>query len=243
MPLATPPPENPPHALLLDAMGTLVRLEPPGPRLRRELARRFGLTLTPEETERAMTAEITYYRRHMHAAADPAGVSALRLAAAAALRAGLPAAPGLAAVSDGELAEALLASLHFTAYPDTIAALDAARKRDLRLVVVSNWDSSLPEVLDRIGVGTRVDGVVTSAASGAAKPDPAIFASALAVAGVPRPKRSMSGTASTEDVAGAQAAGIRAIWLDRSGVHAGRLDAGGENVTRISTLDELTLVV
>jgi putative hydrolase of the HAD superfamily len=243
MPPATPPPENRPRALLLDAMGTLVRLDPPGPRLRRELAGRFGLTLSPEETERAMAAEITYYRRHMHAAADPAGVGALRLRAAAALRAGLPEAPGLAAVSDGELAQALLASLHFTAYPDTIAALDAARKRGLRLVVVSNWDSSLPEVLDRIGVGTRVDGVLTSAASGAVKPDPAIFVSALAVAGVPPSAAVHVGDSLTEDVAGAQAADIRAIWLDRTGAHAGRPDAGGENVTRISTLAELALAV
>jgi putative hydrolase of the HAD superfamily len=243
MPPVTPPPEYPPRALLLDAMGTLVRLDPPGPRLRRELAGRFGLTLSPEETERAMAAEIAYYRRHMHEAADPAGVGALRLDAARALRAGLPVGPGLAAVSDGELAQALLVSLHFTAYPDTLPALDAARKRGLRLVVVSNWDSSLPEVLDRIGVGTRVDGVITSAATGAAKPDPAIFVAALAVAGVPAPGAVHVGDSLKEDVAGAQAAGIRAVWLDRTGAHAGRRDPGGENVARISTLAELALAV
>ncbi len=70
-------------------MGTLVRLEPPGPRLRRELAVRFGLTLSPAEAERAMAAEIAYYRGHMQDGADAAAVSVLRLAAAEALRAGL----------------------------------------------------------------------------------------------------------------------------------------------------------
>jgi putative hydrolase of the HAD superfamily len=245
MPPATPPPENPPGALLLDAMGTLVRLDPPGPRLRRELAGRFGLTLSPSETEQAMAAEITYYRRHMHRAADPAGVDALRLAAARALRAGLPEGSRLPAVSDGALTQALLAALHFTAYPDALPALEAARKRGLRLVVVSNWDSSLPEVLDRVAVGARVDGVLTSAATGVVKPDPAIFAAALAVAGVPAAQAVHVGDSLEEDVAGARAAGIRPVWLDRTGAGAGERDVerdgGDPDMVRISSLAELAL--
>ena len=39
---------------------------------------------------------------------------------------------------------------------------DSAR-RGLRLVCVSNWDISLPEVLERCGLGDAFDGVVTSA--------------------------------------------------------------------------------
>jgi putative hydrolase of the HAD superfamily len=219
-------------------MGTLVRLDPPGPRLRRELRNRFGLRLTPTEAERAIAAEIVHYRAHMHHARDAAAVNALRLSAAEALRAGLPEGRRLPDVSSAELAEALLASLHFTPYPDVVPALLEARRRGLDLIVVSNWDGSLPEVLDRVGVGEHLDGVITSAGSGAAKPDPAIFRAALALAAVPAAAALHIGDSLTEDVAGAQAAGVRAVWLDRvaSGVRPGR---EGGAVSTISNLSEL----
>jgi putative hydrolase of the HAD superfamily len=213
-------------------MGTLVRLEPPGPRLRRELAARFGLALTPDEAERAMRAEITYYRAHMHGAADAAAVNALRLGAAEALRAGLPASRRLPAISTDALAQALVASLHFTPYPDVLPALAAARARGLGRVVVSNWDSSLPEVLHRIGIDEQVDAVVTSAGAGAAKPDPAIFRAALALVGVPAAQALHVGDSLAEDVAGARAAGVTAVWLDRAGFGADRPAGRDDPLTR-----------
>lgn len=244
------PPETRPRALLLDAMGTLVRLEPPGPRLRRELRARFGLMLSPGEAEQAIGAEIAYYRKHMHAAADADAVADLRRAAAEALRSGLPEDRRLPGVPSAALAEALLASLHFTLYPDVVPALAGARERGLRLVVVSNWDSSLPEVLDRVGLREHVDGVITSAGSGAAKPDPAIFRAGLALAGVAAAAAIHVGDSLGEDVAGARAAGVRAVWLDRTGAgraqpapdasaRAGGTGAGPETISTLSELSHL----
>ena len=63
--------------------------------------------------------------------------------------------------------------------PATLAAL---REDGWTLVVVSNWDVSLDEVLVETGLRERVDGVVTSVAAGAAKPDGAAFARGLALA-------------------------------------------------------------
>jgi putative hydrolase of the HAD superfamily len=196
-------------------MGTLVRLEPPGPRLRRELAARFGLSLSPREADSAMRTEIAYYRRHMHGAGDAAAVSALRLGAAEALRSGLPGDRRLPEASSADLVDALLASLRFTPYPDALPALATARAGGLRLVAVSNWDGSLPELLDRVGVSGHLDGVITSAAAGAAKPDPAIFHAALALVDVPAAEAVHIGDSLAEDVAGARAAGVSAVWLDR----------------------------
>ncbi|MEO6858668.1 MAG: HAD-IA family hydrolase [Solirubrobacteraceae bacterium] len=228
------PPTPPTRALLLDAMGTLVRLDPPGPSLRRELAYRFGLLLSPAETERAMGAEIALYRQRMHGASDPAGVQALRAAAAEALRAALPPDRRLPDVSTPELVEALLASLHFTAYPDALPALRWARQRGMRIVVVSNWDSALGEMLGRVGLAPWLDGVVSSAVAGVAKPDPAIFAIALAEVGVDAAEALHVGDSLAEDVAGARAAGVRAVWLDRSG------SSTAQDVSAISSLAELT---
>lgn len=239
MPRSVQPSSTRLRALLLDAMGTLVRLEPPGPRLRRELAVRFGLTLSPAEAEQAMAAEIAYYRAHMQDGTDAAAVSVLHLAAAEALRAGLPDDRRLPDVSSAELARALVATLHFTPYPDVVPALVWARARGLALVVVSNWDSSLPEVLDRVGVGAYLDGVITSATAGAAKPDPAIFRSALALAGVPARQALHVGDSLAQDVAGAQAAGVRAVWLDRTAAGVAHEPANAPTAT-ISSLSELS---
>lgn len=237
MPQTMQPARPHPRALLLDAMGTLVRLDPPGPRLRRELARRFGLSVSAQEAERAMRAEIAYYRDHMHAAADAAGVNELRGAAAEALRSGLPEDRRLPGVSTSELVAALLAALRFRAYPDVLPALISARRRGLRLVAVSNWDSSLPDVLGRVGIAAHLDGVITSAVAGAAKPDPAIFRTGLAVAGVSASEAIHVGDSLTEDVAGARAAGVRAVWLDRLG-------AGAEiDVPTIASLADLARFV
>jgi putative hydrolase of the HAD superfamily len=214
-------------------MGTLVRLEAPGPRLRCELAGRFGLWVSADEAERAMRAEIAYYRSHMHTGVDAAGVSALHLAAAEALRSGLPEDRRLPQVSSLDLAETLLASLHFTPYPDAVPALTDARRRGLTLIAVSNWDSSLPEVLDRAGVAALLDGVITSAVVGAAKPDPVIFRAALARAGVTAAEAIHVGDSLEEDVDGARAAGLRAVWLDR-------LEVGANiDVPTITSLTEL----
>ena len=84
-------------------------------------------------------------------------------------------------------------------------------------MAVSNWDCSLPEVLKRVGLGELLDGVVSSAMAGARKPDPAIFAPALELAGVGPEEALHVGDTHEEDVEGARSAGIRSLLLDRNG--------------------------
>jgi putative hydrolase of the HAD superfamily len=95
------------------------------------------------------------------------------------------------------------------------------RHAGARLVVVSNWDVSLHEVLARTGLAMLVDGAITSAELGAAKPAPAIFARALELAGGVAPARALHAGDSVEaDVAGARAAGIEAVLVVRDGTPA-----------------------
>ncbi len=94
--------------------------------------------------------------------------------------------------------------------------MQALRERELRVVCVSNWDCSLPEVLTRLGLADCLDGVVTSASSGARKPDPAIFAAGLELAGC-GPEEALHVGDSDDDVAGARAAGIDVLRIDRGG--------------------------
>jgi putative hydrolase of the HAD superfamily len=203
-----------PAAFLLDALGTLVALEPPAPRLRAELAARFGLEVSEQEAARAIAAEIAYYRSHLDEGRDAAGLASLRRRCAEVLRSALP---GDGARLDVDpLVEALLAALHFTAFPDVRPALRSARERGQRLVVVSNWDVSLLSVLRGLELEPLLDGIVTSAGAGARKPSPAIFEQALGLADVRAADAIHVGDTLDEDVAGAQAAGIEPVLIRRA---------------------------
>jgi putative hydrolase of the HAD superfamily len=202
-----------PRALLLDALGTLVALDPPAPLLRAELARRFGIEIDPADAQRAIAAEIKYYRAHLDEGRDAPSLAALRRNSAEALRDALP--PAAQRIDGQDLTEALLTSLRFRAFADAKPAIEAARASGLRVVVVSNWDVSLPEVLARVGLAPLLDGVVTSAQVGARKPSPTIFASALALAGVAPERAVHVGDSPAEDVDGARAAGIEPILISR----------------------------
>ncbi len=205
-----------PRAILLDALGTLVSLEPPAPRLRAELSERFGLAISPAQATDAIAAEIAYYRAHLDEARDPASLAALRSRCAEALRGALPPQPSLRAIANGELTQALLASLSFTVFADAPPALAAWRGAGAPIVVVSNWDVSLHDVLARLTLAPLIDAVLTSAQAGARKPSPAIFEQALALAGCGPEQAVHIGDSLEEDVAGARAAGIEPVLISRA---------------------------
>jgi putative hydrolase of the HAD superfamily len=202
-------------AILLDALGTLVALEPPAPLLRGELATRFGLDVSETQAQTAFAAEISYYRAHFDDGRDRESIARLRAECAEVLRAALPPSRALDAIEPGEFLQTLVASLRFRAFPDAALALAALRVRGRRLVVVSNWDASLHDVLDQLELTPLLDGVLTSAEVGARKPAPAIFARALELAGVPAARATHVGDSLADDVAGARAAGIEPILIDR----------------------------
>lgn len=205
-----------PAALLLDALGTLVRLEPPAPRLRAELARRLGVEVTEEQAGAALSAEISYYRAHLDEGRDEASLGLLHARCASVLRGALPASERLLAADPDAVIGVLLASLRFSAFDDVPPALELARARGQRVVVVSNWDVSLVSVLDRVGLAPWLDAVLTSAQVGARKPSPVIFERALELAGVAPSEALHVGDTLGEDVAGARAAGVEPVLLMRS---------------------------
>src|SRR4051812_8098997 len=209
MPLSAASMGPQPRAILLDALGTLLGFEPPAPHLVRELGAR-GHDVTLEVAQRANKAEIAYYRAHLHEGTDAAALADLRARCAAAMTDAIP-------LAHDVLLEALLASLRFFAYPDSAPTLRALRAAGIRTVVVSNWDWSLHERLQETGLAPLVDGALASAEVGAAKPDPAIFSRALALVGAEAHEAWHVGDTPEADIAGARAAGLRPILIDRTG--------------------------
>ncbi|HEY2770523.1 MAG TPA: HAD-IA family hydrolase [Solirubrobacteraceae bacterium] len=220
-------------AVLLDALGTLVRLEPPAPRLRAHLAP-LGIEVTEEQAAAAIAAEIRYYRSHLELGRDARTLAQLRRDCAEALAAALPATPATQALDLDALTAALLASLEFTAFDDVRPALTAWRERGLRLVVVSNWDVSLHEVLGRLGITSLLDGILTSAEAGVSKPSAAIFERALRLAGSGPSEAVHVGDSFAEDVVGARAAGIEPVLIVRGAAAA---PTGVRTITSLRELD------
>jgi putative hydrolase of the HAD superfamily len=192
------------RAVFLDALGTLVELEPPWVHLRDAL----GDEIPEERMVRAVRAEMAYYRDHSHEGRDVDSLASLRARSAAVLSGELGRRVGV---------ETLMEAIRFRAFPDAAPALTRLRERGLRLVCVSNWDCALPEVLERCGLAPYLDGTVTSALAGARKPDPAIFAPALELARCGPDEALHVGDTPEEDLDAALAAGIRALLLDREG--------------------------
>jgi putative hydrolase of the HAD superfamily len=217
------------RAVLLDALGTLLELEPPAPHLRAELAAR-GVGVSEAEAAAALRTEIAYYRAHHDEAVDAAALDELRDRCTAVLADALPE----HARGTPDLRGALLACLRFRPYPEVAEALGALRAAGLRLIVVSNWDVSLHEALAQTGLAPLLDGAISSAEAGAAKPAPAIFERALVLAGGIAPAAAVHvGDDPAADIAGACAAGIAPVLVVRDGA------TSPDGVTTVSDLQAL----
>jgi putative hydrolase of the HAD superfamily len=99
-------------------------------------------------------------------------------------------------------------------------------------VVVSNWDLSLGRALGQAGLAELVDGAVSSAEVGSAKPAPEPFLAGLALAGVPASAALYVGDSPDTDIAGARGAGIRAVLVAREG-------AAPEGVEAVPSLEHV----
>src|SRR4051794_37157784 len=141
----------------------MVELEPPWVGLRAAL----GDGIPDERLVAAVRAEMAYYKAHSDEGRDSESLADLRRRCAELLSREL---------GTEVSAETLVDSIRFAAYPDAAPALRRLREAGMTLVCVSNWDISLEQVLDRCGLAELLDGAVSSAAAGARKPEPAIFA-------------------------------------------------------------------
>ncbi len=204
--------------ITLDAHGTLVELERPGALLAMQLRAR-GVAVGELVATRALAEEIAFYRAHHRLGADRASLARLRGRCTDVLRAALVRrGVGLGGLGRDELLAALLGALVFRPFDDVVPALGGLRAAGHRLVVVSDWDVSLHEMLARTGLAGLVDGAVSSAEAGASKPAAEIFRRAIALAGgEDRAADALHVGDSLElDVAGARAAGMRPVLLARS---------------------------
>jgi HAD superfamily hydrolase (TIGR01509 family) len=186
-------------AVTLDAFGTLVELTDPVPAVQEGLLE-LGVERDRGAVTRALAAEFEYYRPRSLEGRDPESLALLRRECAGIVLRELE-----ADVEPEAFVDSFVGALRFALLPRVTPALRGLRRRGLALAVVSNWDIALGEHLRALGLGDVP--VVTSAAVGAAKPDPTVFRRALELLQV-RPERTLHVGDSHADEAGARAAGI-----------------------------------
>jgi len=125
---------------------------------------------------------------------------------------------GLGVKDAGAVAERLVSAWDdpktWPVAPHAREVLGQLKNRGRKLLVVSNWDGLLPQVLEKIGLADYFDDVVVSALVGAAKPDARIFAEALRRAGSEPEQVVHVGDEPVADGKGAEATGITPLLVD-----------------------------
>lgn len=106
---------------------------------------------------------------------------------------------------------------HHRPFPETEEVLTTLRARGLSAHLVSNNVDYLPELLANLGWADRFASVTYSQEISAAKPDPRLFQLALSRAGCAPQEAMFVGDSWEADVVGAQRAGLRPVWVNRSG--------------------------
>jgi putative hydrolase of the HAD superfamily len=101
-------------------------------------------------------------------------------------------------------------------YPEVNETLAALKERGITLSVISNFDSRLVRILDGLGVGLWFTDVFVSSRVGYAKPDRQIFDAALARYGLDAKSAIHVGDSETNDLNGAQNAGLTGLLIDRN---------------------------
>ncbi len=101
-------------------------------------------------------------------------------------------------------------------FDDVPATLREARRRGLHVGVISNWDERLRPLLQNMRL-TDWDSITISCEVGVEKPGREMFAAALRAAGVAPGEALHVGDSAVEDVAGAVAAGMPVVLIDRTG--------------------------
>jgi putative hydrolase of the HAD superfamily len=128
---------------------------------------------------------------------------------------------------------------NYDLFSDAIPALDALQSRGVKLGVISNFESWLALMLDRLGVRDRFDVLAISGDLGWEKPDPRIFKWAMQELGAEPHECLHVGDSPHFDAIPAHDLGMTGVLIDRFN----RWDDLEGDFARVSNLRDLTGLV
>lgn len=117
----------------------------------------------------------------------------------------------------GKLHEKFRDCRRWVLLPDTISTLQSLEEEGFILGVVANWDESLGNLLNGLGIGRFFRLVVSSRAINEEKPSPRIIEHALRQLNSSPSEAMYVGNEYEVDVIAARRAGVKAILIDRDG--------------------------
>ena len=215
------------RAVLFDVDFTLAR---PGPELGPEgyvrAGERHGLHLEPTRYEAARDAALVDLRRHPELEHD----DEIWFRFTERIVRGMGGDADSAYDCAVEITRAWEHHANFELYNDVPDALATLRTAGLRIGLVSNSARDVREFARHHGLD--VDAGISSFHHGRTKPHASIFRAVLDLIGVEPAEAVMVGDTIADDIDGALALGMRAILVDREGVHA-------DFEPRVETLNEL----
>jgi len=219
------------RAVLFDVDFTLFRPGPElGPEGYRRVGERHGLALVPERYSDARAAAIDELQSNRELVHD----EEVWIAFTEQIVIGMGGDAAGARACAVDMVREWERHENFTLYEDAPPVLAELRRHDLRIGLVSNGQRDLDEFTRHHSLD--VDTVIGSKAHGRTKPHPSIFVAALHALGVAPGEAAMVGDSYEDDIEGARSLGMRAILLDRDGIHVGAED-------RIDTLYALPAVL
>jgi HAD superfamily hydrolase (TIGR01549 family) len=202
------------RAVLLDVDFTLFRPGPElGPEGYRRAGERHGLALEPARYDEARSAAIEGLQRHPELEHD----EEIWVAFTEEIVRGMGGEGTALRTCAAEIVREWERHENFFLYEDALPAIAALRAHDLRIGLVSNGQRDLEEFAEHHELD--VDVCVGSKHHGYVKPHRSIFEAALEALGVEPEEAVMVGDSTEDDVEGARALGMRAVLLDRDGVH------------------------
>jgi putative hydrolase of the HAD superfamily len=104
---------------------------------------------------------------------------------------------------------------HWVADPEALPTLSTLRERGLTLGVISNFDFRLYRILDGLGLSRWFDSITISTEAGYAKPSTKLFEAALEQHRLAPGEAVHVGDSEHLDLAGASAAGMAAVLINR----------------------------
>jgi putative hydrolase of the HAD superfamily len=234
-------------AVLFDLVGTLIAVRSSVGTQYARLAAQFGIEVLPEALDKAFPPELAAAPPLVFPGRTAAEVAELekevwrgivrRVLAEAGALAGFEA-PAFARYFDA-LFEHFSTGAGWRVYPDVVGALERVRQAGWRTGLVSNFDSRVFPLLERLDLSRLLDVIAVPAVAFAEKPDARIFRFALRALGAEASRGVVVGDSIREDVEAARQAGLEAILIARDD----RLPPPPPGVNLIRSLDEIDEVL
>lgn len=101
-------------------------------------------------------------------------------------------------------------------FPEVRDVISQLKERGFILGIVSNWDSRLLPLCEKLGLGKYFDFILASGLVGSSKPHPGIFREALKRSNVGPHEALHVGDSLKDDVQGSRQLGIYSVLLDRT---------------------------